>query len=33
MLIFRPVKEDDLQGVFNLAKKTGGGLTTLPPIK
>lgn len=33
MLIFRPVKEDDLEGVYNLALKTGGGLTTLPPIK
>jgi arginine N-succinyltransferase len=31
MLIIRPVKNDDLEGIFDLATKTGGGLTTLPP--
>lgn len=31
MLLVRPVKEDDLEGVYKLAEKTGGGLTTLPP--
>lgn len=33
MLLVRPVKMDDLDGVFELAQKTGGGLTTLPPDK
>lgn len=33
MLVVRPVIMDDLEGVFELAKKTGGGLTTLPPDK
>ena len=31
MLIVRPVSAEDLDGVYELAKKTGGGLTTLPP--
>ncbi|NQZ56446.1 MAG: arginine N-succinyltransferase [Lentisphaeraceae bacterium] len=33
MLIVRPVRLDDLQGVYKLAKMTTGGLTTLPPDK
>ena len=33
MFVLRPVKEDDLEGVYQLALKTGGGLTTLPPDK
>ena len=33
MLIVRPVRIEDLDGVYELAKKTGGGLTTLPPDK
>ena len=33
MLLVRPVTMDDLEGVYQLAKKTGGGLTTLPPDK
>ena len=31
MLLVRPVTMDDLEGIFLLAEKTGGGLTTLPP--
>lgn len=33
MFVLRPVKEGDLEGVYKLALKTGGGLTTLPPYK
>ena len=33
MFVLRPVQEEDLEGVFKLALKTGGGLTTLPPDK
>jgi arginine N-succinyltransferase len=33
MLLIRPVTENDLDGVYLLAKKTGGGLTTLPADK
>ena len=31
MFVVRPVRLDDLQGVYRLAKMTTGGLTTLPP--
>jgi len=31
MLVVRPVVEGDLEEVYKLAQKTGGGLTTLPP--
>ena len=31
MLLVRPVTMGDLEGIFQLAEKTGGGLTTLPP--
>ena len=31
MLLVRPVTMDDLEGIYALAEKTGGGLTTLPP--
>ena len=33
MLVVRPVALEDLDGVYKLAEKTGGGLTTLPPDK
>ncbi|MCM8526683.1 MAG: arginine N-succinyltransferase [Lentisphaeraceae bacterium] len=33
MLLVRPVTMDDLEGIYALAEKTGGGLTTLPPDK
>ena len=33
MLVVRPVTADDLEGIYELALKTGGGLTTLPPDK
>jgi arginine N-succinyltransferase len=29
--IFRPVREADVEALVNLARSTGGGLTTLPP--
>jgi arginine N-succinyltransferase len=31
MYVLRPVTESDLEGIYQLALKTGGGLTTLPP--
>lgn len=31
MLVFRPIRESDLNGLVALAGSTGGGLTTLPP--
>lgn len=33
MMIIRPVKMDDLEDIFDLASKTGTGLTTLPSSK
>ena len=33
MVIIRPVCSDDLQNIYELAQKTGGGLTTLPADK
>lgn len=33
MYVIRPVREGDLQGLFDLASKSKGGLTTLPPNK
>lgn len=31
MLVLRPIREPDLPGLVDLARSTGGGLTTLPP--
>jgi len=31
MIVIRPVEHDDIDGLYNLAKKVGPGMTTFPP--
>ena len=33
MRVVRPISLEDLDQVYDLSTKTGGGLTTLPPDK
>lgn len=33
MMVIRPVERSDVAALMQLASKTGGGLTSLPPMK
>lgn len=33
MMVIRPVERSDVSALMQLASKTGGGLTSLPPMK